>query len=154
MPRPKARNLEELAGLDIEVLISSKDVMELLGIGNVTLWRYRKQGLLPDPPGGKAQWPLSWILDLMQARRPGERCVAQGIRLAIEHLRKRHSYDEIAEITGIDRSEVISLERLQMEPRGAHLKALKRSQGLTAVDLQRLGRIGRTLGLGDGAVPS
>ena len=142
---------EQLQVLGIESTVHSCLVSTILSASAVTLWRWRKNGDIPEPPL-KNRYPLSWLFDLMAARSPGgPSAVTDGARLLLR-LAKADGMNvaRLERLTRLGRPVLVALQKGNLEPSQDHLRALMRGLGVTLIDLYRLGRVAGTMrALGD-----
>ena len=138
----------QLQMLGVDTLVPTSTVKALLGVTNMTLFRWRQKGLMPEPPiTNPNRYPLSWLFDLMAAQAVGgTSTVARGAALVLrlakaDGIRKQ----TLARLCNLGMPVLMALESGDLEPSAEHLLALHRGLGLTLIDLYRMGRIATAL---------
>ena len=64
----------QLSAADYYKQLSPKEVSELLGIGKTTVWKYVKEGIIPEPryPTPKQpKWKLGEVIEVYEAHLSG-----------------------------------------------------------------------------------
>ncbi|HHO56871.1 MAG TPA: hypothetical protein ENK21_10815 [Trueperaceae bacterium] len=103
MTKKQALPSEKLTAFEKYQELNSKQVMKLLGITDrSTLWRYRKEGKVPEPrylKPGKPIWRLGEVLDHTHARMKKYDEAARGFRgdEKIVKAREQESSSNIAD---------------------------------------------------------
>jgi len=84
----------ELSAAEYYKQLSPKEVSELLGVGKTTIWKYVKEGIIPEPryPAPKQpKWKLGEIIEVYEAHLSGADDVVEGRGLARAQAPKKET---------------------------------------------------------------